>query len=285
MTAPTLTRHTVATRSGPLSYLSAGRGPAALFVHGVGTNANLWTGVLEALATERRCLALDLPLHGRSPAADDQDLSLGGLATAIADFCAALDLDQVDLVANDTGGAVAQVLAARHPRLPRTLVLTNCETHDNVPPEALRPTVELARRGELAAIGAQLVANPEQARQDVFGGAFQYPERLTDEAVRDYLEPVFGTERAGRLFERLLTSLDAAELVAAEPRLKELAVPTLLVWGTDDPNFPPRWAHWLRDTLPRVVDLVEVEGGRLFFPAERPADLARPVRRFWREHG
>ncbi|NUU20773.1 MAG: alpha/beta fold hydrolase, partial [Streptomycetaceae bacterium] len=128
------------TRSGDIAYTDAGHGPVALFVHGVATSSYLWQGVIAEVHDVRRCIALDLPLHGRSPAAADQDFSLGGLADVVADFCRALDLSAVDLVANDTGGAIAQIFAARNPERVRTLALTNCEVHDNVPAEAFAPT-------------------------------------------------------------------------------------------------------------------------------------------------
>ena len=106
--------------------------------------------MLTALAGERRCVAIDLPLHGRTPVAPDQEFSLGAFATFVADVCDTLGLADVDLVANDTGGAVAQIVAARRPERLRSLTLTNCETEGNVPPWAFLPAVGLARVGLLA---------------------------------------------------------------------------------------------------------------------------------------
>src|SRR5438552_1274787 len=117
-------RRTASTRSGEISYLDVGTGRPALFVHGVGTNAYLWRHVVDRLRGERRCIAIDLPLHGHSPARPDQDFTLPGLAAVLEDFCDALDLTGLDLVANDTGGAVAQVFAVRHPERLATLTLT-----------------------------------------------------------------------------------------------------------------------------------------------------------------
>src|SRR6516225_7565272 len=142
-------RHTIHTRSGDLSAIDAGQGRVALFVHGVGTNALLWRNVIGQLQSERRCIAIDLPLHGRSPARADQDYAMGTLAEMLDDVCASLELAEVDLVANDTGGGVAQVFAARHSARLATLALTNCETHDQVPPASFAPTVWLARVGVL----------------------------------------------------------------------------------------------------------------------------------------
>src|SRR5258705_2169828 len=118
-------RHSIATRSGEISYIDVGTGPVALFVHGIATNAYLWRNVIGALSSQRpgnrRCIALDLPLHGRSPVTADQDLSVAALAEGLEGFCDALGLAGIDLVANDTGGAIPQNLSAPHPWRPATV--------------------------------------------------------------------------------------------------------------------------------------------------------------------
>ncbi|WP_410574657.1 alpha/beta fold hydrolase [Amycolatopsis sp. cmx-4-61] len=274
-------RARMSTASGDVSYTDVGEGPVALFVHGVGTNNLLWRKVMTALAGERRCIAPDLPGHGDSPVTATQDLSLNGLAARLEDFCEALDLEELDLVANDTGGAVAQVFAVRRPDRLRTLTLTNCDTQGNLPPEAFRPVVELAERGELAPLAVQGAADPERARAGALGAGYEHPEQVPDEVFEAFVRPVFGTLDAARQFERLLTSVRGEELDAIEPRLKQLRVPTLLVWGTGDPNFGVEWAHRFRDAVPAVTEVVEVPGAKLFFPDERPEDLVPHLRRHW----
>ena len=276
-------RHATATRSGEVSYVDVGTGPVALFVHGLATSAYLWRNVIEALAGQRRCIAIDLPLHGQSPVTPEQDVSIAALAQLIGDFCDAVGLDRVDLVANDTGGAIAQVFAARNPQRLATLTLTNCDTSDNLPPETFKPTVELAAAGALAPAAVSLLGNIDAARDLVFGPGYEHPELLAPETVRAYLEPCFGTLDRALQFERMVVALDADDLQAVEPQLREFTVPTLLVWGTGDTFFDVSWAYWLRDTIPGVTRVVTIDGARLFFPDERPADLARELERHWSE--
>jgi len=274
-------RHTVTTRSGDISYLDVGTGPAALFVHGIATNAYLWRHVIGELASQRRCIALDLPLHGRSPVAPGQDLSVAGLATVLDDFCDALGLTGIDLVANDTGGAIAQVFAARHPQRLATFTLTNCDVSDNLPPEAFQPMIELAAAGALAPSAVELFADPEASAQFAFGATYEHLDRMDPGVIRSYLEPCVGTIERAREFERLLVALDPADLTAVTPQLKELTVPTLVVWGTGDEFFGVSWAYWLRDTIPGVTRVVTVDGAKLFFPEERPMDLVPHLRQHW----
>jgi len=278
-------RHAVATRAGQISYLDIGTGPAALFVHGIATNAYLWRNVISALAAQhpgqRRCIALDLPLHGESPVTAEQDLSLTALASGLEGFCDALGLTGIDLVANDTGGAIAQIFAARHPERLATLTLTNCDAGDNVPPEGFKPTVELARSGNLAQSAVALFADLEAAAQVSFGSGYEHLDRVDRAVLRSYLEPCIGIMDRARQFERLLTALDATDLTSVTPLLGQLTVPTLVVWGTGDAFFDVSWAYWLEETIPGATRVVTVDGARLFFPDERATDLVPHLERHW----
>ncbi|EXG81278.1 alpha/beta fold hydrolase [Cryptosporangium arvum] len=275
-------RGEIATRSGPASFVDTGGGGIpALFVHGVGTSSYLWRNVFAELVGDRRCIAIDLPLHGRTPASADQDFSLPALAEFVAHCCDALRLARVDLVANNTGGAVAQIFAVRHRERLNSLTLTNCEAHDNVPPTAFLPTVLLARAGMLARTGPPLLHDLPRARELVYGVGYQDVDALPEEIVLANLTPLIGTHEAARQFQRFLTSLRAPDLLAVEPELARLNVPTQIVWGTADIFFGRRWAYWLRDTISGASRVVEIPGGKLFFPDERAREFAATLRRHW----
>jgi pimeloyl-ACP methyl ester carboxylesterase len=280
-------RHSITTRSGEISYIDiapenpVGTGPVALFVHGIATNAYLWRNVIGALSGKRRCVALDLPLHGQSPVTAGQDLSVAALAAGLEDFCDALGLTGIDLVANDTGGAVAQIFAARHPERLASFTLTNCDTAGNLPPEDFKPTVELARAGDLAPTAVALFADLDAAAKVAFGNGYEHLDRIDPAVIRSYLEPCFGSLERAREFERLLAAMDDADLEAVIPRLRELIVPTLIVWGTGDAFFDVSWAYWLRDTIPGTTRVVTIDGARLFFPDERAMDLVPYLEQHW----
>jgi pimeloyl-ACP methyl ester carboxylesterase len=275
-------RSRVQTPSGPASYIdTGGSGRPVLLVHGVGSSSYLWRNVIALLDGERRCVAFDLPLHGHTPAAPGQDFTLPGLARFIADGCDALGLADIDVVANDTGGAVTQVFAANHPERLHTLTLTNCEAHDNVPPKALLPAVLLARLGLLAPIAQRMARDVPRASKRMYRGVYEDIASLPEDIARVWLEAQGGSRETARQFQRLLTSLHARDLLAAEPALSRLQVPTLIVWGTGDRAFRTRWAYWLRDTIPGATEVVEIDGGRLFFPDERAGELTAALRRHW----
>src|SRR6201988_3369587 len=141
-------RH-VDTPSGRIGYVEVGSGPVTLFVHGVLLNKHMWSHQIGALLDVRRCIAVDLLAHGDTEIASAQDVSVTANAKMLTEVLDALRIDQVDLVGNDSGGGIAQIFAALNPERVRSLTLTDCDTHDNWPPEAFKPFVEMVAGGGL----------------------------------------------------------------------------------------------------------------------------------------
>jgi pimeloyl-ACP methyl ester carboxylesterase len=270
----------VTTRFGPVACLEAGQGPAALFVHGVFLNADLWRHQLDALGDIRRCVAVDLLGHGQSPPPTTGAMTIETQVEMIVDLLDRLGIDQVDLVGNDSGGAIAQLVVAHIPDRVRSLVLTNCDTHDNWPPEAFRPIFDLARSGELAAAAQALAADPAAARTALASG-FEDPDALSDQTVASFFAP-FADRSGAEALQTYVAGMDSAVTVAIEADLARFDARTLIVWGTGDEFFDVRWAHWLAETIPGTVRCVELEGAKLFFPLERTA-FTDALRTFWSE--
>ena len=273
-------RRTVTTSSGDITYLAAGDGPAAVFVHGVFLNADLWRHQLDALSDLRRCLAPDLLAHGGSAVPATGPLTMDTQAEMVLSFLDALGLDAVDLVGNDSGGAIAQLVAVRAPGRIRSLTLTNCDTHDNWPPAAFAPIHDLAVAGALAdALGA-LALDPATARASLASG-FERPDLLSDETVAGFFGPFAASPARARAVQGYVAAMDNGVTVAIQEELARFRAPTLIVWGTADDFFDVSWARWLADTIPGTVRCVELEGAKLFFPAERPEALNAELRRLW----
>jgi pimeloyl-ACP methyl ester carboxylesterase len=119
------------------------------------------------------------------------------------------------------------------------------------------------------------------ARETVFGSGYQDITALPIEVLRSFLLPMIGTPERAHQFEQLIVSLQPEDLLAVEPDLARLEVPTLIVWGTADTFFELSWAYWLKDLIPGAIDVVEIEGGRLFFPDERSGELVSSLREHW----
>jgi pimeloyl-ACP methyl ester carboxylesterase len=273
------TIHTVETPSGRISYTSAGSGPVALFVHGVVLNKHLWRHQLAGLSDIRRCIAVDLLAHGDTEIAPDQDVSVTANAKMLREVLDDLKVDQVDLVGNDSGGGIAQIFAALNPERVRTLTLTNCDTHDNWPPEAFKPFVDMVKAGGLRdTLNAMLADKTIFRSPGALGPGYERPDIVTDEDIEIYLRPLVRTEQRTRDVQRFVEAFDNKHTQAVEPRLRALRAPTLIAWATDDIYFPTKWAHWLAETIPGAKPPVELVGARLFFPEERSDEFNQLLR-------
>jgi len=265
------------TSSGRIAYVDQGDGPVALFVHGVPLNGFHWRHIIAGVRDLRRCVAVDLMGLGYSEIGADCDVSFSAQARMLGEVLETLGVDRVDLVGNDSGGAISQIFAATHPERVRTLTLTNCDVHDGWPPEAIGPALELARQGTLADFYQSLLDDPPAGRAR-FRSAYVDSSVLTDEVLGVYLKPVLATAARRDAFHRYWNAFDNSQTTAIEPALRQLRVPTLVVWALDDIYFDVKWAHWLKQTIPGVVRLVEVPDAKLFFPEDRPQALIGPLR-------
>jgi pimeloyl-ACP methyl ester carboxylesterase len=277
-------------RSGRIAYFEKGQGPIALFVHGVPVNGYHWRHVIDRVQHRRRCIAIDLMGLGYTEIGPSQDVCFTAQAHMIAEVLDKLGIQRIDLVANDSGGAIAQIFAAHYPNRLTSLVLTNCDVHDGWPPPQVLPIMEHARKGTLAPIFQPTLDRPDLARERNARGepvplfrSYADPSVLTDEVIRLYLQPLLSSQQRIEAFQRYWLGFDSAQTVAVHAALKMLRVPTLIVWGLKDIFFDKKWAYWLKDTIPGARRVVEVEDARLFFPEDRPDALAAPVLEFWDE--
>jgi pimeloyl-ACP methyl ester carboxylesterase len=274
-----LTTRSVDTPSGRIRYSEAGVGPVSLFVLGVLLNRHLWRRQLTGLSDIRRCIAVDLLAHGDTEIAPDQDVSVTANAVMLRDVLDTLRIEQVDLVGNDSGGGIAQIFAALNPERVRTLTLTNCDAHDNWPPDAFKPFLAMAAAGGLRdTLNAMLSDKSIYRSPGALGPAYERPEDVTNDDIETYLRPFVRTEQRTRDFQRFLGAFDPRHTLAVEPQLRRLQVPTLVVWGTDDVYFPVKWAYWLAGAIPGAKPPVEHPGARLFFPEERPEAFNQALR-------
>lgn len=276
-------RRTVETPAGTIEYRQRGSGSAIVFVHGVGVNGDLWRKVAPRLANTHSCVVPDLPWGSHSlPLRADADLSLPGMAQIVADFVAALELDDVTLVANDTGGAVAQALVGRHPQRIARLVLTSCDAFEKFPPTPQR-YLELAARSRalmwLVAWSAQFKLI--QRLPTAYGWVTSKP--IEEAIMRSYTDPVRMNRSVRRDLTRLLRAVDTRYTYEAAEALRGFDKPALVLWAQDDKIFPREHGRRLAELMPQG-QFELMPGSRTFIPEEQPDRLAERVREFTAEH-
>lgn len=278
------TRRHANTGFGEIAYVERGTGPAALFLHGFPLNGFQWRGALDRLSPYRRCIAPDFLGMGYTRAADGQSCAPEAQAGMLLALLDALSVSSVDVVANDSGGAVAQLLAARHGDRVRTLLLTNCDAEDDSPPPALLPVIGLAREGRFVDewLGKWRADKRLARSPDGIGGmCYADSTHPTDEAIDTYFSPLLGTAQSRDNAHAYAIALERNALAGIGPALRRCRVPTRIVWGTGDTIFsaasPRRLDHDFRHS--RGVRLLE--GSKLFWPEERPDVIAEEALALW----
>ena len=268
---------------GRIAYIERGAGPVALFLHGFPLNGYQWRGALERLSPFRRCITADFMGLGHSEVPEDADLSLPAQADMIAALLDHLKIDQVDLVANDSGGLIAQLFVAHHGSRVRSLLLTNCDVDENSPPPAFLPLINLAKQPGVAdKFIAPQIADKNFARTDKgLGGAYTHPAQLADTTIDCYFGPIVSSPVRKEQFSCYLLAFEPNLLIPIRPQLKQFNKPAHMVWATADTFFDAKWADWLNRTLPGSRGVRRVEGANLFFPEEMPDIIAEEALKLW----
>lgn len=272
------------TRLGTVAYVARGAGPVALFLHGFPLNGFQWHAVMDRLSGMRRCIVPDFLGSGHSRTASGQHPGPHAQLEMLMSLLEKLGVESADVVANDCGVAVAQLMAVRYPGRVRSLLLTNGDTEIESPPAAMLPIIELARRGQFIERRLKPWArSPFQARAS--GGlsrsCYVHPAHPTDEAVGEYFSPLLESAERQRQLNEYAISLGQNVLTGIHPALRACRIPTRIVWGADDTIFSPRSAHYLANSFGNSRGMRLLTRAKLFWPEERPDTLADQARRLW----
>lgn len=273
---------------GRIAYLEKGRGPGALFLHGFPLSGFQWRGAIDRLPDIRRCVAPDFLGLGDTEVNPAQNVDPGSQASMLAAFLDAIGMPVADVVASDSGGAVAQIFLTRYPQRVRSLLLTNCDAEPDSPPPALLPVIELARAGKFADewLGRWL-ADKRLARsaEGIGGMCYASGSHPTDEAIECYFAPVLRSPARKQLLHRYATALERNALQGIGPALKASNVPVRIVWGTADTIFSASSAEFLNQAFGNSRGVRRLPGSKLFWPEERPEVVAEEARRLWAANG
>lgn len=277
-------RRLVPTPFGKIACFERGSGNAALFLHGFPLNSFQWRGAIERLSAVRRCIAPDFMGLGYTEIAEGQDVTPDAQVNMLGALLDALHVRRVDIVANDSGGAVAQLFMVRFPGRVRSVLLTNCDVEPDSPPPALKPVIELARQGLFAGQWlAPWLADKQLARspQGIGGMTYADPQHPTDEAIEYYFTPLVSTDAGRRRLHAYALGLDPNPLAGIEAGLRHSQIPVRILWGTADDIFSKESPHYLDRILPQSRGVRLIEGAKLFWPEEQPDLIAEEARRLW----
>jgi pimeloyl-ACP methyl ester carboxylesterase len=263
--------------AGRIRYREAGEGKPIVFVHGYLVDGRLWDGVVDALAGEYRCIAADWPIGSQKIAMNpDADLSPPGVAAIIASLLEALDLEDVTIVGNDSGGAMSQVLVTQHPQRIGRLVLTNCDTHENFPPgifKAMPPLAKLPGAMPVMAAPFRIGAVGRRAFKPFA------KTRIPDELVADWLAPAVSDRAIMHDLKKVTVGMNKRYTLEAAEKLRGSQLPILLAWAPGDKYFPISYAERLAAETGNAR-IVTIADANTFISLDQPQRLAREIAQF-----
>jgi pimeloyl-ACP methyl ester carboxylesterase len=262
---------------GRIRYREAGEGKPVVFVHGYLVDGRLWDGVVDSLSGRFRCLAPDWPIGAQQIAmSPDADLSPPGIAATIASFLEALELDDVTIVGNDSGGAMSQVLVTRHPERIGRLVLTNCDTHENFPPGIFKTMPPLAKLpGGMTVLSAPFRVGAVARR--AFAPFSR--TRIPDELIASWMAPATSDRGIMRDLKKVTAGMNKRYTLEAAEKLRGMDLPILLTWAPGDRFFPISYAERLAGEVPNAR-IVQIPDAKTFVPLDQPQRLAEEIAQF-----
>ncbi len=266
---------------GRIRYTDTGTGEPIVFVHGLLVDGQLWRDVAAPLEGDFRVIVPDLPLGSQQePAAPGADLSPPGLARLVADFLAALELERVTLVGNDTGGAICQLVATKHPERLARLVLTPCDAYEHFPPPAFKPLAVLGRsKAVLAGIGFSMRFAAMRRSPLAYGWLMRH---FDDERCRAWVAPVRRDPAIRAQVAQILAGMDPKHTLEAASHFPQLQIPVLIAWAPADRFFKLANAERMAREIPNAR-LERIEDSYTFVSIDQPARTAELIASFARE--
>lgn len=266
----------VTINAGTIHYENAGppNGRPVVFIHGYSMGSSLWRGLSERLAARGfSCLAPTWPLGAHTePMGVDAELTMEGIAAMVSELLETLALEDVVLVGNDTGGAIAQLVATSTPERLGALVLTSCDAFEHFPPPVLKPLIAAANAGPVYDLALQPLRT-RFARKRGFG-ALAHAD--IDPLVVEWVKPALTNRRVRNDLRRFTKSLNPETTVRAAARLPQFTKPALVAWSADDAIFPLEDGQRLCHALPNGR-LEVIENARTFSMIDQPDRLAELI--------
>ncbi|MHA7663138.1 alpha/beta fold hydrolase [Mycolicibacterium sp. HS_4_1] len=243
-----------------------------LLVHGLFVNSTVWEPLVALLDGHVRCVMPDLPMGAHTLPMNGADLSPPALAALLAEFIEHLQLTDVTVVGNDTGGALCQILSAHYPRVIDRLVLTNCDAFEHFPPTVFRPLE--AAGGAIPGLiaGLDLLLRVPLFRRAALTVVPVTMRPLPDELLAAWFAPLHD-HRIRADVRAVLQGISARHTLDAADRLRHFTGPALIAWGARDRFFPLSDAARLTQTFPHAR-LEVIDDARTYIQLDQPQRLA-----------
>jgi pimeloyl-ACP methyl ester carboxylesterase len=270
---------------GPIRYRESGVGEPIVFVHGLLVDGQMWRDVAPVLARDFHVIVPEWPMGSQelpleSSPSHPADLSPPALARLVADFIEALDLERVTLVGNDTGGAICQLVAVKHPERIGRLVLTPCDAYEDFPPRAFKALATAGRHpAALMAIAQAMRSATARRLPNGYGGITR---RADDALTGSWVVSIRKNAEIRRQTARILAGMNPEHTLEAARHFPQLEIPVLLAWAREDRFFKLANAERMAQEIPGAR-LELIEDSLTFVAIDQPERTAELIAEFARE--
>jgi pimeloyl-ACP methyl ester carboxylesterase len=266
---------------GSVHFRDTGSGDTLVFLHGLLMNGSVWRPVVQRLEQEFRCIVPDLPLGSHSvPLRGDADVSPRGVARLVNDFFEALDVDSITLIGNDTGGAIAQLVASDRPRRLARLILTPCDAYENFLPPAFR-YLQLAARIPMASdvLIQSMRVHALRRTPITYGWLSKTP--IDPQMLESWIKPALRSGGVRRDAQKLLRGISSRDTIAAAEALKSADIPVLIAWAPEDRYFSLKYGERLARDIPGAT-FRKIEDSYTLVSLDQPDRTAQLIAEFVR---
>jgi len=272
-------RHFAKIKDG-IQYIDEGKGIPILFIHGTLSNSNTWRKVIPELSKKYRCIAIDLPIGSHFvPMSDHVNLSPIGIANIIKEFVQYLNIDKVIIVANDTGGAYAQIFASIYPENIEKLILSNCEAMDVFPPSKFKYLIEAVKIPGFTYLLSKAFKIKSLLTSNLMMGLLSH-QLTNDELSEFYLKSFIENKKVRKNFASNAKKWSPKYTIEAAEKLKLVVFPVLILWGEDDNKlFPLKLGQKLKSIF-KNSQLIIIPKAKTYVQEDQPEIIIKEIIQF-----
>jgi len=263
-----------------IEYNEYGKGQPIIFIHGAFSNSNTWRKVLPELSKNYHCIIPEWPFGGhRIPILEELDFTPTGIANLIAKVIVALNLQEVIIIANDTGGAYAQVFASIYKEKVSRLILSNCEGYEIFPPKKFQSLKNMAKVSGYLWLMAQLFKYRPFLKWNMAFGLLSHT-LSKDEIFNLYVKNFVENKLIRDDFRKLAVEWHPKYTEEAADKLTRFEKPVLILWGEDDKELFPIELGRKIDSIFSQSTFVSIKDSMTYVQEDNPEDFIKNFKQF-----
>jgi len=262
-------------------YRQLGEGNDLVFIHGFPTHSYTWRKLLPKLSQHFTCHLLDVPGLGDSQWSAKTDFNIKAQAKRIIQLLKKLSIEKLSLIAHDSGGTIARIIAIEEADAVDNLILINTEIPNHRP-----PFIEMYQKISRIPL-VPMYIRMQLKRERFVRSAMGFKQAYTNKAMFDdrsnlspYLDPLIQSSLKTAGAFKFLRGIDWKMIDDFKDSHKKITANVLLLWGENDKTFPIELGRKMLEQFDSRREFVSIEAASLLPHEEKPDEVAENILRF-----